>query len=129
MSRPENLPDFSNPPLKEVVLGIQFAPPSAYKPIHAGEVWHLFESNFPTTRELETLPASYELFGLPQCESPQAPSFEPVPGKRFWFLSPEENELIQFQQDRLLHNWRKEGNFISILNTFRKVGVLLVYCN
>ena len=29
---------------------------------------------------------------------------------RFWFLAPKKEELIQFQQDRLLHNWRKVGD-------------------
>ncbi len=29
---------------------------------------------------------------------------------RFWFLRKGGDELIQFQQDRLLHNWRKVGN-------------------
>jgi len=29
---------------------------------------------------------------------------------RYWFLSPAQDELLQFQQDRLLHNWRKVGD-------------------
>jgi uncharacterized protein (TIGR04255 family) len=29
---------------------------------------------------------------------------------RFWFLRKDGDELIQFQQDRLLHNWRKIGD-------------------
>jgi uncharacterized protein (TIGR04255 family) len=32
---------------------------------------------------------------------------------RFWFLRPDGDELIQFQQDRLLHNWRKVGDLTN----------------
>ena len=36
--------------------------------------------------------------------------FQPAPmAPRYWFMSPEGNHLIQFQADRLLHNWRKAG--------------------
>jgi hypothetical protein len=29
---------------------------------------------------------------------------------RYWFLTPDKTELIQFQQDRFIHNWRKVIN-------------------
>jgi uncharacterized protein (TIGR04255 family) len=42
---------------------------------------------------------------------------------RFWFLSPNGDELIQFQQDRLLHNWRKVGDQSNEYPRFERMVV------
>lgn len=109
MIRPPDLPEFGKPPLNEVVLGVQFDSPAGYQQIRAGEVWRLFSADFPQVQELPPLPPSFETFG------PQAPlfSFGPINGpmhNRFWFTSKTGDEIIQFQNDRLLHNWRKVGD-------------------
>jgi uncharacterized protein (TIGR04255 family) len=118
VSRPADLPDFANPPLNEVVLGVQFDPPAGYQPIRAGEVWNLFSAEFPQVQELPPLPPNFETFG-PQVSlfglggaSGLSPivGFGPMVGamhNRFWFVSESGEQLIQFQNDRLLHNWRK----------------------
>jgi uncharacterized protein (TIGR04255 family) len=106
-SRPSHLPDFSNPPLNEVVLGVQFGPAVGYSQIHAGDVWSLFKNEFPIVEEQGALPPTFETFGIP---APPAFNFGFVNGgqhDRFWFLTKDQQELIQFQADRLLHNWRK----------------------
>ena len=108
MSRPDNLPDYQNPPLNEVVLGVQFAPAQGYQQIRAGEVWNLYRGDYPLVEEQPPLPPTFETFGLPHHGN--ALNFGFIAGAkhdRFWFLSQEKDELIQFQQDRLLHNWRK----------------------
>lgn len=126
--RPEDLPDFTNPPLNEVVFGVQFNPAQGYTQIRAGEVWSLFKGNFPLVEEQAPLHPQFETFGLP---TPNLVNFEMVTGgqhDRFWFLSKDKHELIQFQEDRLLHNWRQvEGQsrkpyprFESILEKFEK---------
>ena len=110
--RLEDLPDFRNPPLNEVVLGVQFKPVASYQQIRAGEVWALFRKEFPNVRELPPLPPSFETFGPAGLAVGQV-DFQLVAGpthNRFWFLSQNGEELIQFQQDRLLHNWRKIGD-------------------
>jgi uncharacterized protein (TIGR04255 family) len=106
--RPEDLPEFDRPPLNEVVIGVQFAPARGYSQIRAGEVWSLFKSDFPIVEEHPPLAPTFELFGRPL--PPQASAPFVVTGafhNRFWFLTPGKEELIQFQPDRLLHNWRK----------------------
>ena len=108
--RPSDLPDFLHPPLNEVVLGVQFSPPQGYNSIYAGEVWNLFRSDYPTVEEQPPLPPTFETFGLP---SVRKPSIEFVNGsmpRRYWFLTHDKTELIQFQDDRLLHNWRKTAD-------------------
>ncbi len=108
--RPSNLPDFRNPPLNEVVLGVQFMQPRGYQQIRAGQVWDIFRPKFPLVEEHPPLAPVFETFGL----SSFAPQFQfgmiPALHNRYWFLAQEKEQLIQFQQDRLLHNWRKVGD-------------------
>lgn len=109
--RPTDLPDFDKPPLNEVVLGVQFTNPAGYSQIHAGRVWDLFKSDYPHVEEYMPLNPIFETFG-PQVSFP-GNQFSFVDGAlhdRYWFLNDQRDELIQFQQDRLLHNWRKVGD-------------------
>lgn len=106
--RPKHLPNFQAPPLNEVILGVQFSPPRNYQQILAGEVRSLFRAEYPQVQEQPALPPSFETFGLPVSSS-QLQLIGGASHDRFWFLSSEGDELIQFQQDRLLHNWRKVG--------------------
>ncbi|MBB5050526.1 uncharacterized protein (TIGR04255 family) [Afipia massiliensis] len=129
------LPEFSMPPLNEVVLGIQFQPPKNYQQIFAYEVWQLFRAGFPTVQEQPPLAPVFETFGLPQVQ--QIP-FSFVTGAahdRFWFLEETGAQLLQFQPDRLLHNWRKVGTgtneyprFEAIIVQFeREISLLQEY--
>lgn len=107
MKRPTDLPDFKLPPLNEVVLGVQFAPAAGYQQIYAGEIWGLFRSAFPKVQEQPPLAPSYETFGSPKAARINFGIHSGASHDRFWFLSENDEELIQFQQDKLLHNWRK----------------------
>lgn len=116
VARPKDLPDFSNPPLNEVTLGVQFLPPSGYQQIRAGEVWDLYKEKYPDVQEHPPLMPNFEIFGLPNAEFSMSPQIGFINGgihNRFWFLSTKSDELIQFQQDRLLHNWRKVGDGVN----------------
>jgi len=111
-TRPDHLPDFGKPPLNEVVLGVQFSPPKGYQQIRAGEVWALFKSEYPLVQELQALEPTFETFGLPH-HGQIGGRLSFVTGAshdRFWFLRKSGDELIQFQHDKLLHNWRKIGD-------------------
>lgn len=111
MLRPEHLPDFANPPLDEVVLGVHFAPVQSYASVDARDVWALFKVEFPNVQEQVLLQPQFETFGGANLQ----PSFQfqvgaPPVGSRLWFVSAEENHLLQFQSDRFLTNWRKSPN-------------------
>lgn len=112
--RPPKLPNFLSPPLNEVVLGVQFSPPHGYQQIRAGEVWNIFKERYPKVVEMQALQPTFETFGLSLQQLSMKPQFDFVIGgthDRFWFVESDGNQLIQFQQDRLLHNWRKiNGN-------------------
>jgi uncharacterized protein (TIGR04255 family) len=123
VNRPPDLPEFENPPVTEVVLGIQFDTPMGYQQIMAGDVWKLFATEFPQVQEQLPLPPVFETFG-PQASS--LLSFRPIMGPshiRFWFVSKTGDEIIQFQNDRLLHNWRKITDQPNEYPRFDKIAV------
>jgi uncharacterized protein (TIGR04255 family) len=120
------LPDFTAPPVVEVVLGVQFDPLTALRAAHVGLLWEEFRPRFPRVEDKPPLTPAPELFGISpghidvQFELVDAP---PLP--RSWFLNSEGTELIQFQQDRLVHNWRKVGDadyprYWSVRDSFRQ---------
>jgi uncharacterized protein (TIGR04255 family) len=110
MARPADLPDFVEPPLNEVVVGVQFAPAQGYSQIRAGEVWSLYKDRFSLVEEHPPLTPVFETFGRPQAAQIGLGFVTGASHDRFWFLTPTKEELIQFQQDRLMHNWRKVGD-------------------
>jgi uncharacterized protein (TIGR04255 family) len=106
LPRPQDLPEFEKPPLVEVALGVQFNPPTNFKQIYAYNVWELFREQFPKVQEMEPLTPQFETFGIVHETTGLSIQSGLMP-YRFWFLAENEFELLQFQQDRLLHNWRK----------------------
>ena len=97
----------------EVALSVQFAELRDYRSVHAGILWaNTFRQEFPTFVEHPPLNPAFEAFGP---RSPSGHRFElkqmagmPVP--RLWFVNSDETQLIQFQADRFVHNWRKTGS-------------------
>ncbi len=107
-NRPAGLPDFDKPPLVEVALSLQFAPVAGLTTAHLGVLWQKYRSELPLIEEHPPLDPVLESFDPPK--PPTKIVFEnkpPVP--RVWFLSEAKTELIQIQQDRFIHNWRKTG--------------------
>ncbi len=73
-----------------------------------GLLWSMFRKDFPRTEDHPPLARSIERF-----DKPDLPSFriEPAPlTPRSWFLNKDGSQLIQVQQDRFVHNWRKVGS-------------------
>jgi len=111
MKRPDHLPDFTNPPLDEVVLGVQFAPVPNYTSVHSKKVWDIFKSAFPGVQEHPILEPQFETFGGANIQvGPTIRVGAPATGSRLWFLSADGNQLVQFQPDRFITNWRKRPN-------------------
>lgn len=108
-TRPVGLPDYNNPPLEELVLGVQFQAPAGYTEINAGDVWKLFKEEFPTVRERPSLQPQFETFGLASSPQLKLQLITDAQHSRFWFISKDEAEVIQFQSDRLVHNWRRSS--------------------
>lgn len=105
------LPDFTNPPVVEVVLGVQYEALTALRTPQIGLLWSEFREHFPKLEEHAPLDPMMERFGV--AGTPRANvRFEMIqkpPVPRCWFLNEAGTELIQVQQDRFVHNWRKVG--------------------
>lgn len=135
--RPNDLPDYTTPPVDEVVLGLQFAAIPGYRSVDSANVWELFRDEMPMVLEQAPLFPQFETFG-------GQPSFNFFPpfglnaqSPRLWFLSKDENHIVQFQPDRLLVNWRKvNGNGIypryemikeNLISAFKKVDQFAIH--
>lgn len=106
------LPEFDNPPVVEVALSVQFEALANLRTPQIGLLWQEFRDRFPVTEEHASLPAVFERFGVPPSQKGVARlemlNAPPVP--RCWFLNQQGTELIQVQQDRFIHNWRRDGD-------------------
>jgi uncharacterized protein (TIGR04255 family) len=122
-----NLPDFENPPLSEVALSVQFEPLEQLRTPQIGLLWSEFRGAFPLTEEHPPLDSVIETFGVARTSQPEMHlrMFQTPPVGRVWFLNQRGSELIQVQQDRFIHNWRKAGEgdayprYEPIRDTFR----------
>ena len=107
-TRPEDLPDYDQPPVTEVALSIQFGA-LKFTNLHAGLLWQVFKDVYPKVEEKPTINPVFETFGAPSPAGPPELQLLAVPPpNRYWFISEDENELLQIQPDRVIHNWRKQ---------------------
>jgi len=106
MDRPKNLPDYKSPPLTEVVIGVQFGATKKYSSINSNGVWELFKAEFPDIQEHPQIDPQFETFGGVGQSGLNFKFGTPPLHNRLWFVSSDENHLLQFQDDRFLLNWR-----------------------
>lgn len=102
-------PKFKNPPVVEVVMGVQFDPLDKMKAVHLGEFFSAWKADYPAATDMPPIPPATEVFGdevagrrtlqisfgQPQAQIP-----------RQWFEDANGN-LVQIQDDRFVVNWRK----------------------
>jgi uncharacterized protein (TIGR04255 family) len=105
-----NLPDFTNPPVIEVALAVQFDRLTALRTPHLGLLWTEFHDEFPKTEEYAPRDLTVETFGPPGPKKLEVKFETAPPVPRCWFLNEKGTELIQVQQDAFVHNWRKVGD-------------------
>lgn len=88
----------SAPPVTEVICGLIFEPIPEIDPLVLGSYWESRRKEFPNHQLQPPISdeASLVLAGLP-----------PI---RTWFLSAEDEFVLQIQHDRFYLNWRARGN-------------------
>ncbi|HUX66706.1 MAG TPA: TIGR04255 family protein [Terriglobales bacterium] len=129
--RPEDLPDFADPPVVETVLGIQFERVLGWTTAHAGMLRDDLGNREFAIEEHPPLPTVLERFGPPQPPAVEVTFEQRPPANRIWLVGADQAELIQIQADRLIHNWRKQGansypRYELVRDAFRReVGELL----
>ncbi len=103
------LPEYDNPPVIEVVFGVQYKELEELKIPHVGIFWEkIGKDEYPECQEMPTLAhvvESYDLTSTPPQQTIETREFPPLP--RLFFVNKEKNHLIQLQRDRFLQNWRK----------------------
>lgn len=97
-------PDFTNPPLTEVVCGVQFAPVVGWLTGHYGLFWDRIRAEYPHSEDHPPLPR----IKIEEFETPDELNVSLLPPlRRVFFTTDPGNYLIQLQPTRFLHNWRK----------------------
>lgn len=103
-------PNFKNPPVIEVVLGVQFEQLHGFPITAIGELHKVYEKKYPVVQEHPLLEPKFENLNV-DTFMPQHLTInlmDPVVIPRVWFLSEHGGELIQFQRDRFIYNWRRD---------------------
>lgn len=101
----QDLPEYANPPVTEVVCGVLFDPIQTLLAPHLGLLWEKFKPEYTTCQEVAPLASVMEHFGAPLSVNLELSDTPPLP--RIWFVHTDENRIVQVQRDRFLHNWRK----------------------
>ena len=102
------LPEYSQPPVIETVLGVQFSPLTTFSIPHFGLYWAKIREMFPNYEIQPPLGPIIEEFGEGQWKHVGVSiELAQFPELRCWFKDVSGTKLIQLQRDRFLFNWRK----------------------
>lgn len=107
---PEPRPSFKNPPVIEVVLGVQFEPLQRLEIPHYGLFWSKIRDRFPNAETKSPLNAHVESFGTVAKQEMSIQLLAEFPSPRLWFSNEPGTELLQVQQDRFIFNWRQRND-------------------
>jgi len=102
------LPDYERPPVIEVVYGIQFSPLPELRTPLIGLFWQSIKADYPKFKEMPPLAPLIERFDQETpTEQPMLEFLQEAPLPRMFFLDNHENWVMQVQNDRFLHNWKR----------------------
>lgn len=105
----EPLPEYENPPVAEVAIGVQFIPLKALTASHVGLYWQTIRDTFPRAEERPPIAHTVESTERQPFEG--APSVQWSTGlemPRAGLVDSSESDLLQIQKDRFLYNWRRK---------------------
>lgn len=115
MPRPADLPDFSRPPIDEVVISLPFIVMPQLSDAIIGLFWLKVRDTFPRTDTVPRIDLQIEEFSSdPSSPVGRPPHILPefvqaVPGARTWFISENDVLVLQVQNGRFTQNWRRRG--------------------
>ncbi len=105
------LPDYDNPPVVEMIVGVQFEPLSGFTNAHLGAFWNTLDAaQWPTVQDMPTLPRQEERF-TPEAQWGKALRFQLTqnPESRLQIRNRDGNRMVQLQNGRMHLNWLGEG--------------------
>ncbi len=95
--------------MAEVVLSLQFKSLSSLTTAHVGLLLRRYRDRLPLIQEHPPLASAAESFAPPAPPRVEVTFEDKPPAPRVWFVNEAKTELVQVQQDRFIHNWRKVG--------------------
>ena len=108
MTAPSQLPSFSDPPVTEVVVSVQFDPLPALDVVRLGLMWERFQNKYPAVAQKAPLAPVIERLGVRRpIDHVQIEFQQELVVPRLWFVSEQGNDLLQVQSDRFIRNWRR----------------------
>ncbi len=120
--RPPRLPDYRNPPIDEVVIGVQFPPIPKFQDVHIGLYWQKVRNEYPRTETQPRIEGPIETPEPPQANTAVIPVSFGMTQARTWLISEAEDYIIQIQNTRFIQNWRHRQasypHFEAILGLF-----------
>ncbi len=103
-----SLPDYERPPVIEVVYGMQFSPLNELRTPLIGLFWQTIKTDYPKFKEMPVLAPVIERYDQEgKTEQPTLELLQEAPLPRMFFLDAHENWVMQLQNDRFLHNWKR----------------------
>ena len=100
-----DLPEYEQPPVTEVVCGVLFKSLRRLLAPHLGLLWERFREEYPSCKHMAPLAPVVEGYGNAPAVQMELSDIPLMP--RTWFVHRLDNGIIQVQQDRFLHNWRR----------------------
>lgn len=102
------LPEYDNPPVIEVVCGLQFKENPRLHAAALGLFWQRLRPEYATCEPQAPLGHVIEQVGGQPAVEQEVEVTRIPPAPRFFLIHQSPCWLAQVQGDRLLHNWRKE---------------------
>jgi uncharacterized protein (TIGR04255 family) len=106
--RPRDLPDYAQPPIDEVVIGLQFQSAIAgFSDAHTGRFWTLVSDLYRKAESQPRIESQPEVLDGPPTPPPPLPLFAAPQGGRIFLISDDDTCLLQVQNNRFYRNWRR----------------------
>jgi uncharacterized protein (TIGR04255 family) len=102
-----SLPSYVDPPVSEVVIGVQFAPIEELLAPHVGRYWNTVRDVLQRAEEHAPVGHIVEQFREERSPEIRLEALTKPPLPRSWFLDLAGSRLVQLQRDRFLYNWRR----------------------
>lgn len=104
-------PNYTNPPLAEVILGVQFERLGGMGNAHLGAFWKSLGSDWSEVSDAPVLQPQYERFGESAAWANLGArlTFSADHAGRLRIKNHEKNQMVQVQNGRLHFNWLGEG--------------------
>ena len=94
------IPSYASPPLTEVAVGVTL-PPLKLQTRHIGEFWTEIRGEYPDTEDNPPIPIQLSTNSL------EMGLLMMPPLRRVFMMTPNQEYVVQIQDGRFLHNWRK----------------------